>query len=92
MIEKMEEKNDKINEIISNTLPYYEDKDQVQMKEMLTLPYDENEKFSYDISKPLLPEEKKFLNGLSENKEVPLYIKKMDNQLKLMLKLLVLII
>ena len=77
MIEKMEEKHDKINEIISNTLPYYEDQDQDQDKEQLTLPYnEENETLIYDISKPLLPKEKEFLNDLSKNGKVPIYIKK----------------
>ena len=74
MIENMEEKNDKINEIISNSLPYYEDQDQLQDKEQLTLPYnEENEGLIYDISKPLLPKEKQFLEDLARNKEVPLY-------------------
>ena len=80
MIEKMEEKNDKINEIISNSLPYYEDQDQLQDKEQLTLPYNEenevNETLIYDLSKPLLREEKQFLNDLAENKKVELYKKK----------------
>ena len=93
MIEKMEEKNDKINEIISNSLPYYEDQDQLQDNEQLTLPYnEENETYLYDISKRLLPEEKQFLKDLSENKVVPLYIKKMAKKLMLILKLLVMII
>ena len=93
MIDKMEEKNDKINEIISNSLPYYEDQDQLQDQEQLTLPYnEENETLIYDLSKPLLREEKQFLNDLAENKKVELYKKKMVKLLMLILKLLVLII
>ena len=90
MIEKMEEKNDKVNEIISNTLPYYEDQDQVQDKEQLTLPYNENdnETLIYDLSKPLLPEERKFLNDLSENKEVPIYKKKNNETVNANVKIL----
>ena len=74
----MEEKNDKINEIISNSLPYYEDQDQLQDKEQLTLPYnEENEGLIYDITKPLLPEEKQFLEDLAgDNEKKPLYKKK----------------
>ena len=68
MIDKMEEKNDKINEIISNSLPYYEDEDQLQDNEQLTLPYnEENESYTYDISKTLLPKEKQFLDDLSDS-------------------------
>ena len=73
LIDKMEEKNDKINEIISNSLPYYEDKD----NEQLTLPYnEEDEIYTYDISKTLSPEEKQFLEDLSVKKVIPLYTKK----------------
>ena len=89
----MEEKNDKINEIISNSLPYYEDQDQLQDKQQLTLPYnEENETLIYDLSYPLLREENQFLNDLAENKKVELYKKKMVKLLMLILKLLVLII
>ena len=77
MIDKMEEKNDKINEIISNSLPYYEDEDQLQDNEQLTLPYnEENESYTYDISKTLLPQEKQFLEDLSVKKVIHLYTKK----------------
>ena len=77
MIDKMEEKNDKINEIISNTLPYYEDQDQDQMQEQLSLPLlNEDEKIIYNFSKPLEPIQRDFLDELTENNQVFLYKKK----------------
>ena len=75
MIEKMEEKNDKINEIISNSLPYYED--EFQDNEQLTLPYNEdNEALIYDPSKPISSDEKKFLDDLAGDNEVFIFKKK----------------
>ena len=89
MIDKMEEKNDKINEIISNSLPYYEDEDQLQDNEQLTLPYnEENESYTYDISKKLSPEEKQFLEDLSENKVIPLYTKKNGEEVNANIKII----
>ena len=89
MIEKMEEKNDKINEIISNSLPYYEDEDQLQDNEQLTLPYnEENESYTYDISIKLTPEEKQFLVDLSENKVIPLYTKKNGEEVNANIKII----
>ena len=67
MIDKMEENNDKINEIISNTLPCYEDQEQVQ--EQLSLPFDEDD-IIYNFSKPLEPIQRDFLDELSENHRV----------------------
>ena len=89
MIDKMEEKNDKINEIFSNSLPYYEDEDQLQDNEQLTLPYnEENESYTYDISKKLSPEEKQFLEDLSENKVIPLYTKKNGEEVNANIKII----
>ena len=89
MIDKMEEKNDKINEIISNSLPYYEDEDQLQDNEQLTLPYnEENESYTYDISIKLTPEEKQFLLDLSENKVIPLYTKKNGEEVNANIKII----
>ena len=73
MIDKMEEKNDKINEIISNSLPYYEDIDQLQDNEQLSLPYnlpynEEDESYTYDIGKILSPVQKQFLDDLRKIK------------------------
>ena len=85
LIDKMEEKNDKINEIISNSLPYYED----QENEQLTLPYnEEDEIYTYDISKKLSPEEKQFLEDLSENKVIPLYTKKNGEEVNANIKII----
>ena len=72
LVEKMEEKNDKINEIITNTLPYYENQEQ----EQLSLPLDKDEKTVYNFNKPLEPIQKAFLDDLSQNKKVFLYKKK----------------
>ena len=89
MIDKMEEKNDKINEIISNSLPYYEDEDQLQDNEQLTLPYnEENESYTYDISKTLLPKEKQFLEDLSVKKVIHLYTKKNGEEVNSNIKII----
>ena len=89
LIDKMEEKNDKINEIISNSLPYYEDQDQFQDNEQLTLPYnEEDEIYVYDISKKLSPEEKQFLEDLSEKKVIPLYTKKNGEEVNTDIKII----
>ena len=92
LIDKMEEKNDKINEIISNSLPYYEDQDQFQDNELLTLPYneedEEDEIYVYDISKKLSPEGKQFLEKLSENKVIPLYTKKNGKEVNADIKII----
>ena len=82
MIEKMEEKNDKINEIISNSLPYYEDNEQ------LTLPYneenEENEEIEgliYDVGKKINHDEKKFLDDLAGDNKVLIFKKKNGDEI-----------
>ena len=78
MINKIEEKNDKINDVI-NTLTYYKNY-QKQEQEELTLPLDRDEKVDekqgYNFSKPLEAIEKSVLDDLSDSKKVFLYKKK----------------
>ena len=78
MIDKIEEKNDKITDVI-NTLPYYQNY-QNQEQEQLSLPLDRDEKQIYNFSEPLQPIEEAFLDDLSQKDNNVFLYKKKDGK------------